>query len=389
MRVCTKALSCAQQDNFFVVNTDAGVPVRFYFITPEIVRMCAGFTGEFVETSYSLVTTAWDSVTDEVMGTYRHRVTCEMPTFSETAEAFVLTGSALRVIIHKAPYQVEIQDISGTVLHRDCVDLALQEDSNHRRIHTSEIEANDGFYGFGEKSGAFNKEQAYMTMCPTDAMGYDPQKTDSLYKHIPFYIKLNKASKIASGYFYHSTCECDFDMGRRKSNYWHRHSTFRANSGNLDLFFIAGPSVAAVVERYTDLTGKSMLLPRAALGYLGSSMYYSELDKDCDQSIELFIKTAKNEDLGIDGFQLSSGYCTADTEAGLKRCVFTWNNERFPDPAAYFRRRPRPGRRSRARCRSRRPAAPSPRCAAAPARGSGRVPHPRAVPAAAAWDVRR
>ena len=33
-----------------------------------------------------------------------------------------------------------------------------------------------------------------------------------------------------------------------------------------------------------------------------------------------------------DGFQLSSGYTTY---AG-KRCVFTWNKDRFPDPPAFF-----------------------------------------------------
>lgn len=337
MRICTKALACKAQENFFEVQTDAGIAVRLYFLTSEIIRMRAGFDGKFVESSYSLAMTAWDSLTDDLMRNYRKRVECETPVLTEDAHSFVLTGSALQVVISKDPYQLTILDKAGQVLHRDCVDLALQEDSNHRRIHTSEIDPTDGFYGFGEKSGTFNKAQTFMTMCPTDAMGYDPQRTDSLYKHIPFYIKLNHKTQRACGYFYHSTCECDFDMGRRKSNYWHMHSTFRANAGDIDLFFIAGPKVKQVVERYTDLTGKSLLLPKAALGYLGSSMYYAELDKDCDQAIVKFIKTAEAEDIGIDGFQLSSGYCTAETEAGLKRCVFTWNDERFPDPAAYFK----------------------------------------------------
>lgn len=337
MRVCTKALACEAHENYFEVLTDAAIKVRLYFMTPEIIRMRAGFDGKFLESSYSLVMTAWDSITDDVMKNYRKRVTCEMPLLLEDAQTFTLSGSKLKVVIHKDPYQISILDNEGHVLHQDCVDLALQEDSNHRRIHTSEIEPSDGFYGFGEKTGVFNKAQTFMTMCPTDAMGYDPQRTDSLYKHIPFYIKLNHQTQRACGYFYHSTCECDFDMGRRKSNYWHMHSTFRANAGDIDLFFIAGPEVKQVVERYTDLTGKSLLLPKAALGYLGSSMYYAELEKDCDQAIVKFIKTAAAEDIGIDGFQLSSGYCTAETSAGLKRCVFTWNDERFPDPQAYFK----------------------------------------------------
>lgn len=171
-----------------------------------------------------------------------------------------------------------------------------------------------------------------MTMSPKDAMGYDPVETDSLYKHIPFYIKCNKNTKIASGYFYHTTYECDFDMGREHSNYWKKHSRFRADGGDIDLFFIAGPSISEVITRYTDLTGKSSMLPRYALGYLGSSMYYSELEKNCDNAILEFIDTAREEQIPIDGFQLSSGYTVSDN----KRYVFTWNKERFKDPKGFF-----------------------------------------------------
>ena len=114
------------------------------------------------------------------------------------------------------------------------------------------------------------------------------------------------------------------------------HSRYRTDGGDIDLFLIAGPSVRQVVERYTDLTGKSALLPRYALGYLGSSMYYPELEKDCDDAITEFIDTTREEGIPVDGFQLSSGYCTVETDKGVKRCVFTWNKKRFKDPKDFF-----------------------------------------------------
>ena len=86
---------------------------------------------------------------------------------------------------HLLPLQTP-QSVSYTHL-ADIVDLAYREDSNHRRIHTSQIEADDCFFGFGEKGGEFNKAQKYMVLSPGDSMGYDPKETDSLYKHIPFY----------------------------------------------------------------------------------------------------------------------------------------------------------------------------------------------------------
>ena len=127
-------------------------------------------------------------------------------------------------------------------------------------------------------------------------------------------------------------------MGREKRNYWHRYSTYRTDAGDVDLFLIAGPSIRDIIERYTDLTGKSVMLPKAALGYLGSSMYYPELPENSDDAVLEFIDTTHEEDIPVDGFQLSSGYCAVETEQGIKRCTFTWNNKRFKDPADWFAR---------------------------------------------------
>lgn len=331
MKTCNKVLDFLQNDLGYTIVTD-GTQIRILFMTDDIIRIRAGFDGNFTEESYSLVTTAWEDRMDSFMGSSRKRVQPVKASIKETDKKIILQGTNLLVEIDKMPFRICIMDKNGICLHADLVDLGYQEDSNHRRIHTSEIFEGDCFYGFGEKSGTFNKHKKSMSMSPKDAMGYDPIETDSLYKHIPFYIKCNKNTKIASGYFYHTTYECDFDMGKEHSNYWKKHSRFRADGGDIDLFFIAGPSICDIIERYTDLTGKSCLLPRYALGYLGSSMYYSELEKDCDDAILEFIDTTKEEEIPIDGFQLSSGY----TSSNQKRYVFTWNNERFKNPKAFF-----------------------------------------------------
>lgn len=41
-----------------------------------------------------------------------------------------------------------------------------------------------------------------MYQAPKDSLGYDAESTSPLYKHIPFYIRLNKNTKKAIGYFY-------------------------------------------------------------------------------------------------------------------------------------------------------------------------------------------
>ena len=335
MKVCTNAYTVAKKDSYFSVMTNS-VESRILFLTESILRIRAGFDGDFAEESYSLVMTAWEDRMDDFLKGRRTRVEAADAVLSDGDREAVIEGRILKVVVEKDPFRICVYDKEGTVLHADIVDLAYMEDSNHRRIHTSEISPEDCFYGFGEKSGSFNKAQKFMSMSPKDAMGYNPRETDSLYKHIPFYIKLNRGTRKAVGYFYHNTCECDFDMGREKSNYWKPHSRYRTDGGDIDLFLIAGPSVRQVVERYTDLTGKSAMLPRYALGYLGSSMYYPELDNDCDDAILDFIDTTREEKIPVDGFQLSSGYCTVETDKGIKRCVFTWNKKRFKDPREFF-----------------------------------------------------
>ena len=335
MKVCTNAYTVAKKDSYFSVMTNS-VEIRILFLTDSILRIRAGFDGDFAEESYSLVMTAWEDRMDDFLKGRRTRVEAADAVLSDGDREAVIEGRILKVVVEKDPFRICVYDKEGTLLHAEIVDLAYMEDSNHRRIHTSEISPEDCFYGFGEKSGSFNKAQKFMSMSPKDAMGYNPRETDSLYKHIPFYIKLNRGTRKAVGYFYHNTCECDFDMGREKSNYWKPHSRYRTDGGDIDLFLIAGPSVRQVVERYTDLTGKSAMLPRYALGYLGSSMYYPELDKDCDDAILDFIDTTREEKIPVDGFQLSSGYCTVETDKGIKRCVFTWNKKRFKDPREFF-----------------------------------------------------
>ena len=342
MRVCRELQTYEKGKDFITLKTNC-VDIRIWFLTDEILRIRAGFDGDFQEASYSLVMTGWDDLMDDFLKDERKRVTPAEFSVEDLEDALVLQGKTLKGCVRKKPFSIEVYDEEGTRLHKDVVDLAYQQDSNNRRIHVSEIEPDDDFFGFGEKSGEINKAGKFMKMAPRDAMGYNPKETDSLYKHIPFYIKLNETTKKAVGYFYHNTAECDFDMGREKSNYWHMHSTYRTDAGDVDLFLIAGPSVRDVVQRYTDLTGKSAMLPRQALGYLGSSMYYAELDKDCDASILKFMDTAEAEDIPMDGFMLSSGYTSQETEEGLKRCVFCWNDQRFPDPKKFFQETDRRG----------------------------------------------
>ena len=259
MKVCYTGGAVKDCGSYYSVATNA-VELRIWFLTDDILRIRAGFDGDWDEASYSLTMTAWESRTDELMKDCRKRVQSAAAALTDGDRQAVIQGARLKVVIEKAPFRIMVYDKDGSLLHADIPDLAYREDSNHRRIHASQIEADDCFYGFGEKSGEINKAEKYMNMAPGDAMGYNAKETDSLYKHIPFYIRLNRGTKQAVGYFYHNTAECDFNMGREKRNYWHglpiwqpTFSVFQNDPATYDegVDFMFGDSllVANVVEK--------------------------------------------------------------------------------------------------------------------------------------------
>ena len=331
MQICSTATSLERLPGAFLLHTNCA-DVKVYFVTDEIIRIRASFDKELAEESYVLATTAWEDRLDPLFQGERTQVEPFQPKVTEEDGKLTFDTGKLRLEVDKDPISFRLYDGEGTLLYQDLAGNPFVLDSNHRVVHYSRMEEDDCFYGFGEKAGLLNKNKEFLRQRATDAMGYDAEKMDTLYKHIPFYIRLSRTTQKAVGLFYHNFYESVFNMGREKSNYWPRYTYWQADGGDIDLFLLGGGTLSRIVDNYTLLTGRPALLPKRALGYQGSSMYYPELDKDSDDAVLEFIDTIKEEGFPIDGFHLSSGY----TSYNNRRCVFIWNNERFKDPKAYF-----------------------------------------------------
>ena len=331
MYLCKEIQAMDRLDGAFLLHTNCA-DIKVCFVTDEIVRVRVSFDKELAEESYVLATTAWEDRLDSLFEGERSRLAPVQPQVTETEETITFETAAVRLEVSRAPLCFKLYDSEGTLLYSDLAGTPYTLDANRRVTHYSSMAEEDCFYGFGEKAGVLNKNKMFLRERATDAMGYDAEKMDTLYKHIPFYIRLSRATQKAVGLFYHNFYESVFNMGCEKSNYWSRYTYWQADGGDIDLFLIAGGSIRRVVDNYTLLTGRPALLPKRALGYQGSSMYYPELEKDSDDAVLDFIDTIKEEGFPIDGFHLSSGY----TSYNNKRCVFTWNTDRFKDPRAYF-----------------------------------------------------
>jgi alpha-glucosidase len=195
--------------------------------------------------------------------------------------------------------------------------------------HYLRRDPSERYFGLGERAGPMDRAGGRYEMRNIDAMGYSARTTDPLYKHIPFCIT-RREDGLSYGLFYDTLSDCTFDLGRELDNYHGAYRGFRAEHGELDYYFIAGPRLDQVTRRFTWLTGRPAFLPRWGLGYSGSTMSYTDAP-DAQSRMAEFLERCAEHDICCDSFHLSSGY----TSIEAKRYVFHWNRDKFPDPAGF------------------------------------------------------
>ena len=309
--------------------------IMLVFMTDDVIRIRVSFDRQFKEASYTLVTTAWEDRLDPLLADERKRITALDIPCEESETRLAFKTATMTLVMKKCPLAFKILDAEGKTIYRDLPERAFEKDQLGRLSHFSCMDREkDHFYGLGEKTGHLDKKFRRLRMCPKDAIGNDPEIGDPLYKHIPFYIRINEDNMHAMGLFYHNSYDCAFDLGNELSGYWERYCYYQTDGGDIDLFFINGPQIKNIIERYTMLTGTTILPTKQSLGYCASTMYYAELEKDCDKEIYNVIDKHEKEKIYIDNFWLASGY-TSGEEDNL-RYTFNWNHKRFPDPKAFF-----------------------------------------------------
>ena len=173
---------------------------------------------------------------------------------------------ALNVAIDPTTLSLTVSDRQGRRIHSDAPQ-PISFDGNRFTLRKA-MPVGEQYFGLGDKTGPFNRRGASYVHWNTDAWGFD-RGTDPIYKSIPFTIASGGAGG-AYGLFLDNSWRSSFDFGHRDENLL----AISADSGPIDYYLIAGPTVPDVVRRYTDLTGKAPLPPRWALGFQQSRYSY-------------------------------------------------------------------------------------------------------------------
>jgi alpha-glucosidase len=226
---------------------------------------------------------------------------------STAALIFIVSKDDLRITIYNHQYKVISSEIAPY-----CAISTLLHGLSEVRI-TKYSPKGEAYFGLGDKSSALNLRGQIKQNWNTDAFAFGADR-DPLYRSIPFYFGLHQGNGY--GIFFDNTYRTHFDFAATETS----KTTFFAEGGELNYYFIYGPELLKVAEQYTDLTGKPELPPLWSLGYHQCRWSYFP-----ESRVKKIAQEFRARRIPCDALYLDIDYMDD------YRC-FTWNNDYFPDP---------------------------------------------------------
>ncbi|MEL6717347.1 MAG: TIM-barrel domain-containing protein, partial [Bacteroidota bacterium] len=236
--------------------------------------------------------------------------------FLEKADHFLIQTQKISCHIFKESAMVKLYDQHQNIICEDAkpyraLSTLLNGLSEVRISHTAH--EGENYFGLGDKSSKLNLRGQKKENWNTDAFAYGADR-DPLYRSIPFYFGLNQ--NIGYGIFFDNTYRTHFNFDSDETGI----TSFYAEGGELNYYFIYGPELMSVAQQYTKLTGCPELPPLWSLGFHQCRWSYFPEQRVKDVADEF-----RRRQIPCDAIYLDIDYMDA------YRC-FTWNHNHFPDP---------------------------------------------------------
>ncbi|MFD1768943.1 glycoside hydrolase family 31 protein [Sphingobacterium suaedae] len=236
--------------------------------------------------------------------------------FDETVDTYCIRTSVAVCKIQKENFLVSFEDAEGAVINADRAPMHWEESPDFGGYYvycTKETQADEAFFGLGDKSTNLNLRGRRFRNWNSDTYGFGFNQ-DPLYKTIPFYIGVS--SGHAYGIFFDNTFKTFFDFAAEKND----RTSYWSEGGEMQYYYIHGPLMMDVVKRYHELTGTHYMPPLWAIGYHQCRWsYYPEAN------VREVAQQFRKREIPCDAIYLDIDYMDG------YRC-FTWNKRYFPDP---------------------------------------------------------
>lgn len=260
--------------------------------------------------------------TDARMGRGRWNV-------KSTEQAIVYKNGNGSLEIQKYPFRLVLRDAQGKLLTQtrhiidnDSTQVKLlpfnfikRGSDNSRSINpVLMLSPNERIYGCGESFTSLNKVGQKVQLSVVDPQG---PETDGMYKPVPFYF-----SNRGYGIFMHTSAPTTADFG---ASYIGAQRLFMGDE-TMDFFIFFG-TPKEVLNAYTDVTGKSPMLPLWTFGTWMSRITYFSQKEGLDVARQL-----RANKIPADVIHFDTGWFGVDWQ-----CDYEFAKERFSDPEAMLR----------------------------------------------------
>lgn len=233
-------------------------------------------------------------------------------TFSESEEVLTLSTSLITLTMDRATSEITFSNREGIILNRDEPGLGVSWNGEQVTAYKS-LQEGERFVGLGEKVGPLDRKGHGYQHWNTDSFAYGPG-TDPLYCSIPFYIGIHQ--NVSYGIFMDNSHKTFFNFGASNN----RFSSFSADQGDMNYYFIHDTTTAGIVSAYTWLTGRMSLPPFWSMGYQQCRYSYYP-----DAEVKMVADTFRSKEIPADAIVMDIHYMD-------KYKIFTWDQERFPEP---------------------------------------------------------
>ena len=245
---------------------------------------------------------------------------------SDNGQSVSYKGAHGSIEIQRYPWRLIVRDTNGRILTqtRALVDndstqvkllpfsfIKRGSDNSRSICPVMLLSPGERIYGCGESFTSLNKVGQKVHLYVTDPQG---PETDGMYKPVPFYF-----SNRGYGVFMHTSAPVTCDFG---ASYIGAQRLFMGDE-QMDFFVFFGQP-KEILDAYTEVTGKSPMLPLWTFGtWMSRITYFSQ-----QEGLEVARQIRANR-IPADVIHFDTGWFGVDWQ-----CDYEFAKDRFPSPEA-------------------------------------------------------
>jgi alpha-glucosidase len=230
----------------------------------------------------------------------------------DSPDVIRITTASFVLLIRKNPLSFAFHNLQGQVINQD--DESFGTSWIGEQVTTyKKLQEGERFIGLGEKTGPLDRRGFGYTHWNTDNFGYTAG-SDPLYCSTPFYMGIHH--ELVYGIFFDNTHKSFLNFGASND----RFSSFGADTGEMNYYFMYGDNARDILRHYTHLTGRMEMPPLWSIGYQQCRYSYYP-----DKEVLNVASTFREKDIPADAIVFDIHYME-------QYKIFTWSKKDFSDP---------------------------------------------------------